>query len=134
MKPIRFPTRRTARQGFSLVEGVFSLGVMSFGFLALAPLLVVGMKGAQAARETRTSAVIATGLAEQARQGVAVTGRLYFDSAGQSCAVASAAYLAQATVQPLSPPATTLSIASLRVTPLGRPANVRTYADVFPTP
>jgi type II secretory pathway pseudopilin PulG len=41
MKHIRFKFSRQRLGGFSLVEGVLSLGVMSFGFLALAPLLVV---------------------------------------------------------------------------------------------
>ena len=52
-----------SRCGFSLVEAVLSIGVMSFGFLALAPLLAVGMNGARGARENRVSAQIATTLA-----------------------------------------------------------------------
>ena len=60
MKQFRFKLGRQRRRGFSLVEGVLSLAIISFGFLALAPLLVLGLGSAHLARENRATAQIAT--------------------------------------------------------------------------
>ena len=119
------------------MEGVFSIGVMSFGFLALAPLLGLGLTDARGARENRAGAEIAATLIEQAKQGTLAANPVYFDSAGQPCDNANqAAYAAQETAQPVAAiagGAASLTRLTLRVTPLGRPAAARTYADVFPT-
>ncbi len=113
-----------------------AIGVMSFGFLALAPLLVLGLNVTRTARANEAAAQIATTLVEQAKQGTVSGGLLYFDSAGQPCAAGQGAYSALATVQPTAAvgTATPLSRLTLRVTPLGAPGEARTYADVFPTP
>ena len=129
----RFPSTThpgRSRFGFSLVEAVLSVGVMSFGFLAVAPLLAVGINGARLARETRVTAQIAATLTEEAKQGTLTPGAAYFDSASNPCAAAQAAYIVQETIAPVAGSALsrlTLSIAS--------PGNAtRIYADVFPTP
>jgi uncharacterized protein (TIGR02598 family) len=137
MKLIRFRARRKRRHGFSLVEGVISIGVVSFGFLALAPLLVVGMNGAREARENRTTAQIAATLIEEARQGTPAARGLPFDAQGRSCTPAAAIYTVdetQQTIPDAAGAATPLTRLTLRVAPLGLPGAARTYADVFPTP
>jgi uncharacterized protein (TIGR02598 family) len=136
MKQIRFKLGRQRRGGFSLVEGVLSLGIMSFGFLALAPLLVVGLNGAHRARENRASAQIAATLIEEAKQGTLGTGTVYFDSTTQPCGPGGAAYAVQPAEQPVAGAggASTLTRLTLRVTPVGMPGAARIYADVFPTP
>jgi uncharacterized protein (TIGR02598 family) len=136
MKPNRFKSGRERRCGFSLVEAVIAIGVMSFGFLALAPLLVLGVNLTRAARANEAASQLATTLVEQAKQGTVSSGLLYFDSAGQPCATGQGAYSVLATVQtiPATGNLTPLSRLTLRVTPLGAPGEARTYADVFPTP
>jgi type II secretory pathway pseudopilin PulG len=57
------------RGGFSLVEATFSIGLLSFGFLTLAPLLALGLKTARHARDDRATAQIAQTLIEDAKQG-----------------------------------------------------------------
>jgi type II secretory pathway pseudopilin PulG len=142
MKPYRTTTRQRGRlRGFSLVEAVFSIGVMSFGFLSLAPLLALGLGNAHAARENRATAQIATTLIEQARQGTLVAGNTYLDSAGNPCSgPTGAAFVAQSTLTGIgaganasSSPAS-LTRLILRVAPIDRPGSARTYADQFPTP
>ncbi len=108
-------------RGFSLVESALSIGVLSFGFLALAPLLALGL----------TSAQIAATLIEQAKQGTLATGTIYLDSGSNPCASNQAAYAVLGTSTPLSAGTTRLA---LRVTPVGAPGSARIYADVFPTP
>jgi type II secretory pathway pseudopilin PulG len=135
MKQFRFKCGRQRRSGFSLVEGVLSLGIISFGFLALAPLLVLGLGSSHLARENRATAQIAATLIEEARQGTLGAGPLYLDSASQPCGVGQAAYTALPTEQSvvaegLGP----LIRLTLRITPTGMPGAARTYADVFPTP
>jgi type II secretory pathway pseudopilin PulG len=137
MKLFRFRSCRKRRCGFSLVEGVLSLGVLSFGFLALAPLLVLGLANASTARENRATAQIAATLIEEAKQGTLPSAAIYLDSASQPCLFNAAAYVAQPTIQPITASAggtSPLDRLTLRVTPLGRPGAARTYADVFPTP
>jgi type II secretory pathway pseudopilin PulG len=136
MKQIRFELGRKRRRGFSLVEGVLSLGVMSFGFLAFAPLLVVGLNGAHLARENRATAQIAATLIEEAKQGTLGAGPVYFDSTIQPCSPGSAVYAVQPSEQAVAAAGGegTLTRLILRVTPVGLPGSARTYADVFPTP
>ncbi len=123
------------RGGFSLVEATFSLGLMSCGFLTLAPLLVVGMKTARLARDDQATAQIAQTLIEDAKQGTLPSGTVYLDIQGTLVTSApTAAYSVQSvSVTPYSgSPA--LTQMTLRVTPLGAPARMRTYAVVFPAP
>ncbi len=135
MKPFRFKRGRKRRSGFSLVEGVLSLGIISFGFLALAPLLVLGLGSAHLARENRATAQIAATLMEEARQGTLSSGPLYLDSASQPCVAGQAAYTVLPTEQSMAAegmgPLTRLKLC---ITATGRPGAARTYADVFPTP
>jgi len=132
MKPFRFHVRGKVPWGFSLVESVLSLGVLSFGFLALAPLLALGLTRAGAAHENRTAAQIASTLIEEAKQGTLAPGSVYFDSTGNPCASTQAAYTAQGTSTLV--PGSLLTRLTLWVTPLGTPGSARIYADVFPTP
>ena len=136
MKQFRFKLGRQRRGGFSLVEGVLSLGIMSFGFLALAPLLVLGLGSAHVARENRATAQIAATLIEEAKQGTLGAGPVYFDSTTQPCALNQAVYAVQPVEQPVAVAGGTepLTRLTLRVTPMGMPGAARTYADVFPTP
>jgi uncharacterized protein (TIGR02598 family) len=132
MKPFYFgrdPGRR--RGGFSLVEATFSIGLVSFGLLTLAPLLAFGLKTSRLARDDRATAQIAQTLVEEAKQGTLASGTVYLDFEGASCSSAQAVYLAQATSLPLT---TTLSRLTLRVTPVGAPDRVRIYAVVFQAP
>jgi uncharacterized protein (TIGR02598 family) len=117
--------------GFSLVEATFSIGLLSFGFLTLAPLLALGMKTARLAQDDRATAQIAQTLIEEARQGTPPSGTVYLNLDGAVCGSAQAAYSVQATSQSL---ATSLSRLTLRVTPVGAPDRVRTYAVVFQAP
>jgi uncharacterized protein (TIGR02598 family) len=143
MKLSRTPNRRRVRlRGFSLVEAVFSIGVMSFGFLSLAPLLALGLTSARDARENRATAQIATTLVQQARQGTLVAGSQYLDSSGNACASSNdAAFVAQSTLTGIAPGAgggtsssAGLTRLTLRVAPIDGPGSARTYVDVFPTP
>jgi uncharacterized protein (TIGR02598 family) len=121
--------------GFSLVEATFSIGLLSFGFLTLAPLLALGLKTARLARDDRATAQIAQTLIEDARQGTLAPGTVYLDIQGtvlnSANSISMAAYNAQSTSQPV---AGSLTRMRLQITPLGAPDRVRTYAVVFPTP
>jgi uncharacterized protein (TIGR02598 family) len=121
------------RGGFSLVEATFSIGLMSFGFLTLAPLLALGLKTARLARDDRATAQIAQTLIEEARQGTLASGTVYLDFEGAACGSAQAAYTAQSTSLPITGSAS-LTRLTLRVTPLGAPDRVRIYAVVFQIP
>ena len=121
------------RGGFSLVEATFTIGLMSFGFLTLAPLLALGLKTARLARDDRATAQIAQTLIEEARQGTLAAGTVYLDFEGAACGSAQAAYTAQSTSLPITGSAS-LTRLTLQVTPLGAPDRVRIYAVVFQTP
>jgi type II secretory pathway pseudopilin PulG len=123
----------SARGGFSLVETSLSVGVLSFGFLALSPLLAVSQKTAQRAHTSRDSAQIAQTLIEEAKQGTLPTGTIYLDAQGNSASSAQAAYSAQSTLLPVTGNAA-LSRLTLQITPLGAPNRSRTYAVVFTAP
>jgi len=122
------------RGGFSLAEATFSIGLMSFGFLALAPLLGLGMKTSRLARNDRATAQIAQTLIEEARQGTLVPGTVQLDFEGAPCASAQSVYTAQTTSVTPYLANTSLTQMTLRVTPLGAPDRARTYAVVFQTP
>jgi uncharacterized protein (TIGR02598 family) len=139
MKLFRLRTHRNSSAGFSLVESVLSVGVLSFGFISLAPLLALGLTRAGAARENQATAQIASTLIEEARQGTLAAGTIYLDSVGNPCAAAQAAYAVQDTSTPIaagsgSAGGAALTRLSLRIAPLGAPGSARIYADVFPTP
>jgi type II secretory pathway pseudopilin PulG len=127
-----------SRRGFSLVESVVSLGIMSFGFLALVPLLVLGLKAAHLARGDRTTSQIAETMIEQAKQGTLTTGTAYFDAESNPCAASQAAFVVQDNLAEFNPAGTSgsasLTQLTLRISPRALPGTVRIYADVFPTP
>lgn len=119
------------RGGFSLVEATFSIGLMSFGFLTLAPLLALGMKTSRLARDDRATAQIAQTLIEEAKQGTLAPGTVYLDFEGAPTGSAQAAYTAEsASVTPYQGNLS-LTETTFRVTPLGAPNRVRTYAVVY---
>ena len=123
------------RGGFSLVEATFSIGLLSFGFLTLAPLLALGLKTARHARDDRATAQIAQTLIEDARQGTLAPGTVYLDIQGTALnSTQMAAYTAQSTSVTPYQESASLTQMTLRVTPLGAPDRVRTYAVVFQTP
>ena len=132
MKPFLSNQGRKKRGGFSLVEATFSIGILSFGILTLAPLLVVGMKSSRIARDDRTTTQIAQNLVEEARQRTLAPGTIYLDSQGAACPAAKAAYTAQATSLPVAGNAA-LTQTTLRLTPVGAPDRARTYAVVLPS-
>jgi type II secretory pathway pseudopilin PulG len=141
MKLFCFRSGKKARRGFSLVEAVFSLGVLSFGFLALAPLLALGLTRAHEARENRATAEIASTLIEQAKQGTLAAGTIYLDASTDPCPASQAVYAVTDSAVAIAadpangaPPGTPLTRLTLQVTPLGAPGAARIYADVFPTP
>jgi len=110
------------------VEASISIGVMSFGFLTLVPLLTLGMNSSRFARDDRTTSQIAQTLIEQAKQGTLNTASSYYDETGAPCNGAQAAYTAQPAMAPF---ATSLSQVTLQITPTGAPDRVRIYAVVF---
>jgi uncharacterized protein (TIGR02598 family) len=127
--------RKHRRGGFSLVEATFSIGLLSFGFLTLAPLLALGLKTARLARDDRATAQVAQTLIEEAKQGTLASGTVYLDIQGAVLnSSQAAAYTAQSTsVTPYQGNAS-LTQMTLRVTPLGAPDRVRTYAVVYQAP
>jgi uncharacterized protein (TIGR02598 family) len=132
MKPVSFTSGRSEKQGgFSLVEATFSIGLLSFGFLALAPLLAVGIKSARLARDDRATAQIAQTLIEDAKQGSLPASPIYLDDQGNACSFSAATFSAQTTSSSLAP---SLSRLTIQVTPVGAPDRARIYAVVLQTP
>jgi uncharacterized protein (TIGR02598 family) len=121
--------RIKGRQGFSLVEAAFSLGILSFGFLSLAPLVGLGLTTARQARDGQLAAQIATTLAEQAREGTLTSGSGYCDDQGVTCASTNACYQTQTTETILAGSCTRLTI---QITPIGNPNRPQDYAVVLP--
>jgi Tfp pilus assembly protein PilV len=128
MKVFR-PAQIRRCQGFSLAEAAFSLGVLSFGFLSLAPLLGLGLTSARQARDGQLAAQIATTLAEQAREGTLTGGSGYCDNQGAACSSTNACYQTQTTETILAGNCTRLTI---QVTPVGNPNRSQDYAVVLP--
>jgi type II secretory pathway pseudopilin PulG len=116
-------------QGFSLVEAAFSIGVLSFGFLSLAPLVGLGLASARQARDGQLTAQIATTLVQQAREGTLTTGSGYCDDQGATCASTSACYQTLTTETILAGNCTRLTI---QVTPVGNPTRSQDYAVILP--
>jgi uncharacterized protein (TIGR02598 family) len=125
--------KKKQRGGFSLVEAAFSIGLLSFGILTLAPMLALGLKTSRLARDDRATAQIAQTLIEEAEQGTLAPGTVYLDFEGAPCSSPQAAYRAQSTSVPLAGNAA-LDRLTLQVTPLGAPDRARTYAVVFQAP
>ena len=121
------------RGGFSLVEASFSIGLLSCGFLTLAPLLAMGLQSARLARDDRATAQIAQTLMQEAQQGTLGSETLCFDFEGAPCAATQAAFMAQEKVQAVAG-SSALSRLTLTVSPLGAPSRARTYALVFQAP
>jgi uncharacterized protein (TIGR02598 family) len=134
MKPFLFMHGgKKQRGGFSLVEVAFSIGLLSFSMLTLAPLLALGLKNSRAARNDRESAQIAQTLVQEAEQGTPVTGTVYLDFEGAASCPAQAAYTARATSIPVTGNAA-LTRLTLLLTPVGEPDRARIYAVVFQAP
>jgi len=141
MKSFRIGSgEKRQRGGFSLVEATFSIGLLSFGFLTLAPLLALGLKTARLTRDDRATAQIAQTLIEDARQGTLAPGTVYLDIQGTALTSSAtnstpmAAYTAQSTSVTPYQGSASLTQMTLRVTPLGAPDRARTYAVVYQTP
>jgi uncharacterized protein (TIGR02598 family) len=132
MKLFRFHRDSSStRGGFNLVEASFTIGVLSLGFLTLAPLLSAGLKSARSSRDDRVSAQIARTLVEEAKQGTLGGGTLYLDEQGVACIPPGAAFAVQTTTQAVGNSASRLT---LRVTPVGLPDHAQIYAVVLPDP
>ena len=129
------PQRRSCRRGFTLVEAVLAVGIMSFGFLALAPLLAVGVSGARHARENRATAQIAATMIEQAKQGaITSSGTFYFDSGGNPTTTTGVAYRVQESISSCAANSASggpLNRLVLQVVPVDSAGAVRNYADVY---
>ncbi len=116
------------------MEATLSLGILSVGFLTLAPLLVLGMKTVRLAQDNRDTAQIAQTMIEEARQGTLSAGTAYLDFQGNPVGSSQqAAYAAQSTYQSVSG-STTLTRLTLQITPVGAPDRARTYAVVVSAP
>jgi type II secretory pathway pseudopilin PulG len=120
---------RQGRLGFSLVEASVSIGVLSFGFLALAPLLGLGLNSARQSRDSQMAAQIARDLAAEAREGTLTVGGGYCDSVGAPCPEPGACFLTQSTETALAGNCTRLTIV---VTPVDAPSRPLSYAVVLP--
>ena len=135
MKPLVAKFR--GRQGFSLVEAVLSIGIMSFGFLALVPLLALGLTGSRAAHQNRLTSQIAATYIEEAKQGNYAAGNLYLDASGASCPASQAAYVVQETVTPVNDSTGApglLNKLSLTVSPRLSSGSKQVYVELVPQP
>jgi uncharacterized protein (TIGR02598 family) len=135
MKSFRIRVRDKTRRGaFSLAEATFSIGVLSFGLLSLAPMLALGLKASRQARNDRASAQIAETTVEEARQGTLTPGYAYFDDTGAALPSPQMASFAAQTTTQTSTQSAALTQMTLKVTPLGAPDRMRVYAVVYQTP
>jgi uncharacterized protein (TIGR02598 family) len=132
MKPLFRDKKSRTRGGFSLVEATLSLGLLSFGLVTLAPAMALGLNTARLAHINRDAAQIAQSLIEEAKQGTLATGTTYFDFQGNPASSSAAAYTAQSAYSSVSGN-TNLTRLTLRITPVGTPARVQTYAVVIST-
>jgi uncharacterized protein (TIGR02598 family) len=127
------PIRRKKRLGFSLAEAALSVGILSFGFLSLVPLVGLGLTSARQARDNRAMAQIAETFAQNARQGTLTGGVSYLDNQENSCARAGACYQVQAALTPNATAVAggTLTRLTVQVTPLATPSRSQFYAVLF---
>jgi uncharacterized protein (TIGR02598 family) len=121
--------RTKSRLGFSLVEAALSVGVLSFGFLSLVPMLGLGLASTHQARDNRISAQIAQGLADQAREGTLTAGTAYCDNEGAACLQSGASYQTVTTLGTMAGGCTRLAV---QVTPVATPNRPLDYAVVLP--
>jgi uncharacterized protein (TIGR02598 family) len=138
MKLFYFNYRQNrSKGGFNMVEATLSLGIMSFGFLALLPLLALGTKTARQARDDRATTQIAQTLIEEAKQGMLSSGTIYLDAQDNTCPRAQAIYTVQTTLQPVTGAGAGVASPTrltLRVAPTGAPDRARIYAVILSTP
>ena len=113
------------------MEASLSLGLISFGFLTLVPLLALGLKTARLGRDDRATAQIAQTLIEEGKQGTLSAGTMALDFQGNPAGSSPTVYTAQTTFLPVTG-STTLTQMTLRITPLGAPDRARTYAVIMP--
>lgn len=125
--------KKKTQGGFSLVEATLSIGLLSFGFLTLVPLLALGLKTSRLAQDDRATTQIAQTLVEEAGQGTLASGTAYLDFQGNPCASAQTVYLVKTTFSPITGNAS-LNRLTLQITPVGAPDRVRTYAIVSQAP
>ena len=78
------------------------MGILSFGFLSLAPLLGLGITSAHQARDNRISAQIAESLSDQAREGMLTVGTAYCNNEGTPCAQNGASYMTRTTLDAIA--------------------------------
>ncbi len=123
------PARMKSSQGFSLVEAALSLGILSFGFLSIAPLVGLGLTSARQARDGQITAQIAQTLTEQAREGTLTSGAGFCDDQGDVSTSGNASYRTQTTETILAGNCTRVTI---QITPIGNPNRLQEYAVVLP--
>ena len=111
------------------MEVSFTIGLLSVGFLTLAPLMGMGLKSSRWARDDRITAQIARTLSEEEKQGTLGASPAYLDDQGEACNPLSASYVAQPVMQSAG---STASQLLLRVTPVGAPQRAWDYAVVLP--
>ncbi len=130
--------KKDSRAGFSLVEAAFSIGLLSFGFLSLIPLLGLGLKESRISRDNHIATEIVQTLTQEAQQNNLTAGTTSFDFQGNPCGSNLAAYHVEAASSPLATDAggslsgSPLSRWTLRVVPVGAPDRARIYAIVVP--
>jgi uncharacterized protein (TIGR02598 family) len=127
------PIRRKNRLAFSLAEASLAVGLLSFGFLSLIPMVGLGLNSARQARDNRAMAQIAETFTQKARQGTLTAGTSYLDNEENSCASTAACYRVQVTLTPDAPApgSATLTRLAVQVTPLAAPNRSQFYAVLF---
>lgn len=134
--------RRSCQQGFSLVEVVLALGLVSFCLVALLGLFSVGIKTSkQAAEETNLAAMssqIITELrATTSSTTIALNQTYYFDNLGERTNAAGAYYACLVTSQPDTALSGNLIRGTLVFTwpaqlAVGKRPNTNTFFSTFP--
>ena len=123
--------KSNARGGFSLVEAMLSLGLLSFGLLSMVALMEVGLRSARVAHDKRDTTQIAQTLIEEGKQGTLAHGTSYLDFEGNPVSSTSAAYTAVSTFSSVPGNLTRIT---LLITPVGAPTRARTFAALFSNP
>lgn len=114
------------------MEATLSLGLVSFGFLVLIPLLALGLKTSRQARDNRTISQIAQTVIEEEKQGTLPSGTIYLDLQGNPTSAGQALYVVR-TSSPAAAGNTMLNRVTFQITPMDAPNRVQTYAVVLPT-
>ncbi len=88
MKPTTIARRRRTTAGFTILEVMIVIGILSFGLLSLAAMQIQAMKGSDRGRHATNAAAIAENKMEQLQQdawaSIAVTGGFVTDGAEQN--------------------------------------------------